>query len=129
GRVGGGGRAPQRGDAADGARVVAPVCRRRWAGRVGQPVVAARLLSASDVAAGGGGDRGDAAGASGVGPGSDPLAVGPRPGGAGAGPLECVSGAEAPRTGRGEQAQAASGGLPAVGARPVDGAVADGCDG
>ena len=48
---------------------------------------------------------------------------------AAAGPVGGVPGADPPWPGRGEEAQAAAGGLPAVGAGPVDGAVADGRDG
>ena len=45
------------------------------------------------------------------------------------GRVECVSGAGPAPAGRSEEAATQAGGLPALGAGPVDGAVADGCDG
>ena len=53
-RVGDGGGLQVQGVAANGARLVEPVCRRRQSGRFGLSVVAAALLSASDAARGGG---------------------------------------------------------------------------
>jgi hypothetical protein len=58
---------PVRRGPADGARVAAPVCR-GGAGRAGGPVAATGLGPASDGRHDRGADRGDAAGASGVGP-------------------------------------------------------------
>ena len=65
--------------AADGARVVAPV-RGRGAGRVGRSQLEAVVVPASDGPGGGGADRGDAPGASGVGAAHDLVLVGPRRG-------------------------------------------------
>ena len=65
----------------------------------------------------------------GWGPATDPLAAGAGGRRPVAGPVVDVSGAGASRAGRSDEAAAAAGGLPAVGAGPVDGAVADGRDG
>ena len=57
----------------------------------------------------------------------DQLPADPGRGGAGAGPDQHLSGAGPQRAGGAGAAEAASGGLSAVGTGPADGAVADGC--